>query len=346
MIKDTKTYQVLLIEDNPGDVLLIEEYIKEFIRNPTILHFDNFDGARDLLSNGSQQLDVILLDLTLPNIQGEELILAMMEIANDIPVLVLTGFADMAFSVRSLELGVSDYLLKDDLTGFSLYKAIIHNINRKRYIQELKQSEKRYNELFHHSPQPTWVFDLETLDILDANIAMEKKYKYSMDELLQLNVRDLIPEHGMQHFESSISKVRTSNLAYGSSRGQHKKKNGELFDVEIHGNMINFGGKICRIVSVNDLTEINQKSQAIELQNKRLKEIAWTQSHLVRAPLSRMMGLMDLLDYEEISDAEKTFCLKELRKSAYELDEIVHKIVKKSESIEFDQAYEHGDRDR
>lgn len=345
MIKDTKTYQVLLIEDNPGDVLLIEEYIKEYIRNPVIIHFDNFEQAKELLAKGEQELDVILLDLTLPNMQGEELIQAMMKIAGDVPVMVLTGFADMAFSVRSLELGVSDYLLKDDLTGFSLYKSIIHNIGRRKYIHELEQSRKQYDELFHHSPQPMWVYDMETLRFLDVNIAAEHKYGYSKAEFLQMELSDIRPEAEVDKLKEAVQNVREENIGYSSGNYLHKKKNGEIFPVEIHGNNIDYGPNPCRIITANDLTEINRKTDAIKLQNKRLQDIAWTQSHLVRAPLSRMMGLMDLLDFEEVSESEKEFCLKELRKSAYELDEIVHKIVKKSESIEFDEAYEHGDPD-
>lgn len=345
MIKDNKTYQVLLIEDNPGDVLLIEEYIKEYIRNPAIVHFDNFEQARDLLSEGKHQLDIILLDLTLPNMQGEELIQAMLTIAGDVPVLVLTGFADMAFSIKSLELGVADYLLKDDLTGFSLYKAIIHNITRKKFIRELQQSEKRYNALFHHSPQPMWVYDMETLKFLDVNIAAEYQYGYSREEFMSLTLKDIRPDSEVPILQNAVEGIKAEQIGYSSGNYFHKKKNGDIFPVEIHGNNIDYGINPCRIITANDLTDIHKKTEAIKEQNKRLQDIAWTQSHLVRAPLSRMMGLMDLLDYEGVSESEKDFCLKELRKSAYELDEIVHKIVKKSESIQFDEAYEQGNPD-
>lgn len=346
MIKDTKTYQVLLIEDNPGDVLLIEEYIKEYIRNPVIIHFDNFEQAKELLAKGEQELDVILLDLTLPNMQGEELIRAMLEISGDIPVIVLTGLADMVFSIRSLEIGVSDYLLKDDLTGFSLYKSILHNINRKKYIQELQQSKKRYNDLFHHSPQPMWVYDLQTLRILDVNIAAEEKYGYSREEFLAIDLRDLRDKARIPELEKNLELISRDKVGYQSGQTWHRKKNGDLFPVEIHGNRIEFGTNPCRIITANDLSEIHKKTEAITEKNRRLQEIAWTQSHLVRAPLARLLGLLDLLDYEEVNAEEKEFCLTQVRESAREVDEIIHKIVKKTEQIDLDEVlYEDGDPD-
>lgn len=85
------------------------------------------------------------------------------------------------------------------------------------------------------------------------------------------------------------------------------------------------------IGSMQDITERKHHLIAIENHNKRLKEIGWTQSHLVRAPLAKIMGLVDLLlsyknDLENVDEI-----LEKILNSADELDAIIRKIARQSE---------------
>ena len=91
-------------------------------------------------------------------------------------------------------------------------------------------------------------------------------------------------------------------------------------------------GEPKRIIgSMQDITERKQHLIAIENHNKRLKEIAWTQSHVVRTPLAKVMGLVDLLlnyknDLENIDEL-----LKNILNSAHELDGIIRQIAVRTE---------------
>src|SRR6202000_1221748 len=95
--------------------------------------------------------DVILLDLPLPDKTGLPLINEVVTLSPGIPVIVLTGYTDIAFSVKSLALGIADYLLKDELTTMMLYKSIIYSTERKKVMLALEESEKKYGDLFHLS---------------------------------------------------------------------------------------------------------------------------------------------------------------------------------------------------
>jgi len=90
-------------------------------------------------------------------------------------------------------------------------------------------------------------------------------------------------------------------------------------------------GKPLRMIgSMQDITELNNYINTIEKHNRRLKEISWTQSHVVRAPLARIMGLIDLLqNHEDIED--KSYLLDNILSSARELDAIIRKISSKAE---------------
>ncbi len=86
------------------------------------------------------------------------------------------------------------------------------------------------------------------------------------------------------------------------------------------------------IGSMQDMTEIYEYINTIKNRNARLKEIAWTQSHVVRAPLARIMAIIDLLNDREGLDVEaQSKLLGYIVTSAQELDEIIRKITEKTE---------------
>lgn len=135
-------FSVLVVEDNPGDFDLVEEFLLEQIETAAILHAKSFKAAKDILLKRST-IDVILLDLSLPDRTGIDLINDIIAISLNIPVIVLTGYADISFGVESLSKGICDYILKDELTPLTLYKSIIYSVERKKITSSLEESEKR-----------------------------------------------------------------------------------------------------------------------------------------------------------------------------------------------------------
>ncbi len=84
------------------------------------------------------------------------------------------------------------------------------------------------------------------------------------------------------------------------------------------------------IGAMQDITDRVNYTQAIEEKNRMLKDIAWTQSHIVRTPVARILGLLDLLDGSENAQVRKDVT-NYLKISAQELDSIVRGIAKKTE---------------
>ena len=166
VITSSAPLTILVIEDNPGDFFLIEEYIEEMFFNSTVTHAVNYSEAYNLLSKQDSIFDSILLDATLPDNQGLKLISDVLLLAGQSPVLMLTGYANLDFSIQSLSLGVSGYLLKDELSAQLLHKSILFSIETKKFSQSIEESEKKYSDLFLLSPIPMWVYEISTLQIL------------------------------------------------------------------------------------------------------------------------------------------------------------------------------------
>lgn len=134
--------QILLVEDNPADARLIEEYIDERPwpdideNTPTIGHVDRIDSAVEACT---ERIDIVLLDLGLPDSSGLETLERMLDGGAAVPVVVLTGLDDERVGVDAVEQGAQDYLVKNDLTPRLLQQTLRYAIQRERQQRELQQ---------------------------------------------------------------------------------------------------------------------------------------------------------------------------------------------------------------
>ncbi len=230
--------------------MLIEDYVLEYIVSPSLVHATNLLEAKKIIeANSWTKFDLVMLDLTLPDGDGTSLITEIVELCVECPIIVLTGYSDFEFSVKSLGMGVSDYLLKDELTPLSLYKSIIYNIERKKTQSELKASQRRYSNLFHLSPDPTWVYDVESNKFLDVNEAAVCQYGFTHEEFMSMTIDHLEPGH-----HSEVESTPPLPCLYEMDKPnqkeiyRHRKKNGEVILVENHKSEILFHGKPAHIM--------------------------------------------------------------------------------------------------
>src|SRR5690606_4070449 len=157
-----------------------------------IYHEESFDAA--ILKIEAVKIDVILLDLMLPFLQGEALVEKMQEHSGDIPIIILTGYTDIELARKILSMGISDFMIKDEINPEIIYKSIIYSLERKSYINGLKKSKKTYQDLFNLSPQPMWIYDTSSLRFLDVNHATIVKYGYTLEEFKSMTLKDIRPK--------------------------------------------------------------------------------------------------------------------------------------------------------
>lgn len=273
-----KQFSVLIIEDNPGDYVLLEDYLCDQVVNPIIKHATSFKEAKEFLTHNTS-FDVIFLDLTLPDASGKQLVNDILEIAGEMPIIALTGYEDKEFSIKTLSLGISDYLFKDELNPSLLHKSIVYNIERKRITKELKESEKKYRNLFHVSPIPMWVFDPETLLFLNANDAAIKHYGYSNEEFLSMTIKQIRPSYEIDKIENIVRSQKNSELFTGIFT--HKKKDGSLIKAEIKSNKINFNGKVAKLIIAIDVTEKLKAEESLKLSEQLFKALVQDGADLI-----------------------------------------------------------------
>jgi PAS domain S-box-containing protein len=263
MEKQHEPYRILIVEDNPGDVLLITDYLEEEIVKPQLTFTESFKDTQRLLLDHSADLDIILLDLTLPDLEGERLLTQVLKLSADIPIVVLTGYSNLSFAKKSLALGALDYLLKDELNATILYKSIIYSIERNDHLQQIKDSQKRYADLFQLSPIPMWVYDAETLQFLDVNEAAINHYGYAKSEFLQMTIRDIRPESELSRLNDALKMTQDEESYFFQGEFIHQKKGGEKIIVEVRSNIIYIEGKKAEVVLANDVTERHKMQEEL-----------------------------------------------------------------------------------
>jgi len=270
MTKDKKDYRILVIEDNSGDFVIVNDLLTDQVLKPVITHAINYKQAFDILTSGAV-FDIILLDLSLPDKSGRQLVTEILQITSlCCPVIILTGYADIEFSIKSVAEGISDYLLKDDLNAEMLYKSIIYAIERKKAVYELERSQKQYSDLFNLSPQPMWVLDVETFRFVQVNKAAVLLYGYTEEEFLNITLMDIKLEEDIPEAIVDLRTDNTQNWVY-KNLTRHRKKSGEIIEVEISSTAISINNKKFRSGIVIDVTEKNQ------YENKITKAIIKTQ---------------------------------------------------------------------
>jgi diguanylate cyclase (GGDEF)-like protein len=129
--------RVLLVEDNPGDVRLIREALNE-VRHAHIRleHADCLQAAQNILA--AQEFDLILLDLSLPDSSGLATVEKAGDAAPDTPIVILTGLDDVNTGIQAVRAGAQDYLVKGEVTGHLLVRAIRYAIERQRMQAALR----------------------------------------------------------------------------------------------------------------------------------------------------------------------------------------------------------------
>ncbi|MBN1180008.1 MAG: GAF domain-containing protein [Anaerolineae bacterium] len=132
---------VLLIEDNPAEARLIQEMIRVVAGNACHLEWVNrlSDGLAHLAEHG---IDVILLDLSLPDSRGFQTFAEAYAQAPEVPMIVLSGLDNEELAMRAVREGAQDYLVKGEVDGNLLVRAMRYAVQRKHAEEEIARRNK------------------------------------------------------------------------------------------------------------------------------------------------------------------------------------------------------------
>lgn len=141
--------RVLLVEDNPGDALLVRALLEEEASGSfEITHVRRWDLALEHLRGPG--FDVVLLDLDLPDSRGRITVRRALHDAPRVPIVILTGYDDESIAIAAVKGGAQDYLVKGEVEGRALVRTLRHAIERHQLVHDLQQAREREHHLATH----------------------------------------------------------------------------------------------------------------------------------------------------------------------------------------------------
>jgi len=169
---DSQRARILLVEDDPDDVWVMRNLLGDRWDGPyELLHVETLSAGVQRCAE--MEIDIVLLDLTLPDSRGLETFLLMYAHAGEVPVVVLTGLNDETTAVKAVQAGAQDYLVKGQVDDNLLVRSIRYAIERSRR-QHIEQELHAASEEFRIAQQiqkrlfPTEPPEIEGFDIAGA----------------------------------------------------------------------------------------------------------------------------------------------------------------------------------
>ncbi len=269
----SQIYHILLVEDEATDAELNMREIRKILSSCKFEIVDNRKDFLDKLKNFVP--DIIISDYNMPSFDGLSALKIAQEVCPLTPFIIVTGSINEDTAVECMKAGATDYVLKDSLKrlGSSVQNALEQSkIKKERIdaIETIRLNEAKYRYMFHSNPQPMWIYDVETLAFLEVNEAAINHYGYSQQEFLSMTLRDIRPENEIQKLnELTIP----NNLLNCAGEWIHKKKNGELINVEIISHSVIFNQRNARHVLINDITERKKTEEKLMRERKLLRTL-------------------------------------------------------------------------
>ena len=263
-----KDIKVLLIEDNPGDIRLIQEMLLE-IENVKVDLI-----VSDRLSNGLELLaktdfDIILLDLGLPDSKGLDTFNQVYGHYSEIPIIILTIINDDGMGIKALQEGAQDYLIKGQINSQLLIRAIRYAIERKHAQEAKLKSEIKLRSLMNSATDSfsLWDSKLNLLDINRTTLGFHNNETNKAD-LIGKNISNVVPIFNDPEAYNKLLQVMITNKPYFTDKIIHHPKFGDIHII-IRVFRVDQGLGLL----VTDITERKRAEQALKKSEKEYKEL-------------------------------------------------------------------------
>ena len=313
---------VLLVEDNPGDARLILELLGEVQTQAFDLErVERLDHALTRLSRTG--VDVVLLDLGLPDSQGLETFMRARRGAPDEPIVVISGLDDERLALEAVRSGAQDYLVKGRIEGHLLARVLRYAVERKRGEEALRASEAHHRTILENIGDAVFIADPQGR-YLDVNPRACELTGYSRDELLQLTVSDTYPAQ-----DRDAAALRIVDVAGGRAAVTERpllRKDGAILVVESNARRLPDGRLLG---AVRDITERKRLEEQLRQAQKMeaVGRLAGGVAHDFNNVLTAIFGYADLLNEELPEGHQARQDLDEIRKAAQRASSLTRQLL-------------------
>lgn len=206
------------------------------------------------------------------------------------------------------------FLLRSDESG------------KERLLSEMVAVQRSFNLLFEDNPQPMWIYDNNTLEIMAVNPAACKVYGYTANEFRKLKITDLRKKEDVPLLMKTLAEYGDDLRQSGPWR--HLKKDGEPLIVQVISHPLRSAGIESTLVSVIDLTDQQKTLEELDTamqERDDFQSFGYTASHDLKAPLRAILGYSEILqkEYKHRLDDEGNNFVTQIHKAGLTMNEML-----------------------
>lgn len=256
--------EVLMIEDNQGAGMAIKYLIESFDSVEFVVDISTSlkDGLRKIVQ---KKYDIILLDLILPNGEGLSVFKKVKKVRKDIPIIIISGYEDKA--LEAVRAGAEDYLVKP-INKKDLFKSLRYSLERSKIKKELRESRKKYFDLFYNAPDMYFNIDYNG-KILDYNKTAREILGYCRKDLIGKSVCKIVYRDDANKVKKHFEDMIQNNKHISNVQFRKVTKNGKIIWVDETTKFYNNNGKTEFLIICRDITD---KVESERLINKLIEE--------------------------------------------------------------------------
>ena len=314
---------ILLVEDNPSDARLTELRILSCCSgSANVLQVDSLASA--LVSLTCTEFDVVLLDLDLPDSNGIETVILVLQQCLTTPVVVLSGHDNEGVALEAIRLGAQDYVKKARTNKENFERIIRHAIERhelrlglERRISELESKRQNFRNLIADNADAMVVVD-QLGTIRFANTAAETILRRSAETLVGEPFG--IPLEGSEASEIELI-----------------ARDGKPFVVDMRVMATRWDGELAYIATLRDVTQHKEAENLLKVARQsadmagRIKgQFLANVSHELRTPINAIVGFADLLPLQrngKLGHERYATYLRDIRGAATDLSGLIDRLL-------------------
>ena len=322
-----KPLRLLIAEDNPADLDLTVRALKKSELELEIETVSERDAFVEKLH--SKPFDIVLSDYRMPGWTGVDALTEIVKLGQDIPLILVTGTLGDGKAVECIKLGITDYVLKDQLARLPMAILRAHEEKtlrdaEKRAVEAVRESEARFRTLVENAPEAIVVLDVEKGLFVDCNDNALRLFRLTRDELLVHGPGDLSPPFQPDGRHSAIASTEWMDGASGNAmpyfEWTHRNSLGDEIPCEVH--LVRLPSPTRQLIrgSILNITERKRAEEALResevryrgLVNNATYGIYWVT--LDGFFLDANPALVQMLGYESIDallllrDTAQLFC--------------------------------------
>ncbi|MBO9153032.1 ATP-binding protein [Chitinophaga sp. GCM10012297] len=329
-MKDTRT-RILMVDDDEDDFFLVNTLLQDVAGDQYDIEWaSTYDKAIEAIEKKEHEL--YLVDYRLGRYTGLDILRHFQAIGNDAPVIMLTGKGDYAIDNEAMMAGASDYLVKGEITGPELERAVRYAIMESRHLRIIAESQRKYFGIFEKSHDLIFLADCNK-NIIDANPIALKKMQYTREEFLRMNLKDLfMGELEATQFLLDICQ----DDAIAQKEYSFKNKSGQKLEMLINANKLDeqLGTFLC---VAEDITEKKREEHEKRAQEKFVisGRIARVIAHEVRNPLTNILLAVGQIKQEEnVEKEESDMYMDIIERNCTRINQLVTELLQSTRMME------------